>query len=160
MASHPEQHGHYTIILHAVYRNFLHKIINRACKLVLYVLPIFMTDAQAYQRADDTVPFEQAFDGLLDARAALRITTAVDKLERGLRPNVRAVGEGVHEAKIDYGPGYRVYFGLDGIELIVLLLCGDKRTQDGDIQFAHALWAEYRHRKALPPARRGTLLKP
>ena len=119
-----------------------------------------MADARAYQRADGTVPFEQAFDGLQDARAALRITTAVDKLERGLRPNVRAVGEGVHEAKIDHGPGYRVYFGLDGTELVVLLLCGDKRTQDGDIQFAHALWAEYRRRKDLPPARRGTLLRP
>lgn len=119
-----------------------------------------MADTQAYKRADDTVPFEQAFDGLQDARAALRITTTVDKLERGLRPSVRTVGEGVHEAKIDYGPGYRVYFGLDGTELIVLLLCGDKRTQDGDIQFAHVLWAEYRQRKGLPPARRGTLLKP
>jgi hypothetical protein len=48
-----------------------------------------------------------------------------------LRPDVRPVGEGVQEARIDYGPGYRVYFGFDGTGLIVLLLCGDKRTQEG-----------------------------
>ena len=71
----------------------------------------------------------------------------------------------MQEAKIDYGPGYRVYFGLDGTSLIVLLLCGDKRTQDADIQLAHALWAEYRLRKAMPPPGPGnpdpgTLLKP
>lgn len=119
-----------------------------------------MMDIRVYQRADDSRPFDKRFDDLQDNRAALRITMAIDKLERGLRPNVRAVGEGVHEAKIDYGPGYRVYFGPDGTELIILLLCGDKRTQDGDIQFAHELWAEYCKRKALPAARRGTLLKP
>jgi hypothetical protein len=44
---------------------------------------------------------------------------------------MRPVGQGVQEARVDYGPGYRVYFGLDGTALIVLLLCGDKRTQEG-----------------------------
>jgi putative addiction module killer protein len=70
------------------------------------------------------------------------------KLARGLRPDVKPVGEGVQEARIDHGPGYRVYFGLDGMELVVLLLCGDKRKQDKDIAFAKLLWAEYRIRKA------------
>lgn len=54
----------------------------------------------------------------------------------------------MHEARIDHGPGYRVYFGLDGEELIVLLLCGDKRTQSDDIALAQAMWAEYRARKS------------
>ena len=58
------------------------------------------------------------------------------------------MGEGVHEAHIDHGPGYRVYFGLDGIDLVVLPLCGDKRTQREDIVFAKLLRAEYRIRKA------------
>jgi putative addiction module killer protein len=70
------------------------------------------------------------------------------KLARGLRPDVKPVGEGVQEARIDHGPGYRVYFGLDGTELVVLLLCGDKRKQDKDIAFPRLLWAEYRIRKA------------
>jgi putative addiction module killer protein len=63
---------------------------------------------------------------------------------------VRPVGQGVQEARIDYGPGYRVYFGFDGTDLVVLLLCGDKRTQDEDIAFAKVLWAEYRARKSVP----------
>jgi putative addiction module killer protein len=119
-----------------------------------------MADARVYQRTDGTRPFDDRFNALRDDRAAARITVTVAKLERGLRPDVRAVGEGVQEAKIDYGPGYRVYFGLDGASLVVLLLCGDKRMQDADIQLAHALWAEYRQRKALPPPGPGVLLKP
>ena len=87
------------------------------------------------------------------------------KLARGLRPDVRPVGGGVQEARIDHGPGYRVYFGLDGTELVVLVLCGDKRTQDDDIAFAKVLWAEYKVRKVLLSAKAGrsnpeSLLRP
>ena len=71
-----------------------------------------------------------------------------------MKPDVKSVGEGAHEARIDYGPGYRVYFGNDGDALVILLLCGDKRTQDADIVTARQNWADYRARKsALPPAR-------
>jgi putative addiction module killer protein len=77
----------------------------------------------------------------------------VRKLERGLQPNVRSVGEGVHEARIDYGPGYRVYFASDGSDLVILLLCGDKRTQAADIAAAKGYWLDYRARKAPRPAR-------
>lgn len=108
-----------------------------------------MPDAQVYERTDGSRPFDDRFDAL-EARAAGRITTAVGRLERGLRPNVRSVGEGVHEARIDYGPGYRVYFGLDGTDIVVLLLCGDKRTQHEDIEYAKVMWKEYRARKRLP----------
>jgi len=128
--------------------------------MVSYVLPIPMTDARVYQRKNGMRPFDERFAALHDDRAAARITTALAKLERGLRADVRTVGEGVQEAKVNYGPGYRVYFGLDGTSLIVLLLCGDKRTQNSDIQLAQTLWAEYRQRKALLPPGQGTLLKP
>jgi hypothetical protein len=62
-------------------------------------------------------------------------------------------------------PGYRVYFGIDGTELVVLLLCGDKRTQHDDIAFAKVLWTEYRARKRLPSTKPATptpepILKP
>jgi len=86
-----------------------------------------------------------------DVRAKARIDTAVRKLGRGLKPDVKPVGDGVHEARVDYGPGYRIYFGNDGASLVVLLLCGDKRTQHDDIATAKAHWAEYRLRKAAPP---------
>ena len=83
-------------------------------------------EALQYVRLDNSCPFGQSFRDLKDAVAKARIDTAVRKLSRGLKPDVKSVGDGVHEACIDYGPGYRVYFGNDGGELVVLLLCGDK----------------------------------
>ena len=59
----------------------------------------------------------------------------------------RSVGQGVHELKIDYGPGYRVYFGQDGTKLVILLCGGDKRTQNADIKAAKAYWAAYKKEK-------------
>ncbi|MEA2738480.1 MAG: hypothetical protein QOH05_1787 [Acetobacteraceae bacterium] len=114
-----------------------------------------MPEARSYRRANDACPFDERFERLGDPRAAARIDSAVRKLARGLRPDVRPVGEGVQESRIDYGPGYRVYFGLDGTQLVVLLLCGDKRTQGDDIAFAKVLWAEYRARKSGSPSKRG-----
>jgi putative addiction module killer protein len=114
-----------------------------------------MPEAREYLRADGSCPFGDRFAGIGDARAQARIDTTVRKLGRGLKPDVKPVGEGVHEARIDYGPGYRVYFGNDGEDVLVLLLCGDKRTQDQDIPTAKALWAEYRTRKATPPPKEG-----
>jgi putative addiction module killer protein len=92
---------------------------------------------------------------LNDPRAKARIDTTVRKLERGLRPDVKPVGGGVHEARIDYGPGYRVYFGIDGTELLVLLLCEDKTTQTADIVNAKTYWDEYKTRKKVPPPKKG-----
>ena len=57
------------------------------------------------------------------------------------------MGDGVQELKIDYGPGYRVYFGFDGSTLIILLAGGTKQRQDRDITEAKAMWAEYKRRK-------------
>ncbi len=110
-----------------------------------------MPEAREYLRADGSCPFGDRFADLKDARAQARIDTTVRKLGRGLKPDVKPVGEGVHEARVDYGPGYRVYFGNDGENLVVLLLCGDKRTQDQDIATAKTLWTEYQARKVAPP---------
>jgi putative addiction module killer protein len=114
-----------------------------------------MSEAREYLRTDGSCPFRDRFTGLGDARAKARIDTTVRKLGRNLRPDVKSVGEGVHEARIDYGPGYRVYFGNDGVELVVLLLCGDKRTQEEDIITAKNYWADYRARKSAPPPKEG-----
>jgi putative addiction module killer protein len=68
-------------------------------------------------------------------------------MRSGLLGKWRSLQRGLYEMKIDYGPGYRIYYGKDGETLVVLVLCGDKRTQDNDIEVAHAYWKDYKARK-------------
>ncbi len=90
-------------------------------------------------------PFGRWFDGL-DARAAARVRTSLARMEAGNLSNVRGVGAGVLECRINVGPGYRVYFGRAGDALIVLLGGGTKARQQRDIEDARRLWREYRGR--------------
>jgi putative addiction module killer protein len=83
----------------------------------------------------------------LNAPAMARITNVVQRLGRGLRPDVEPVGQGVFESKIHFGPGYRIYFGIDGPEIIILLGGGDKTSQPKDIAQAKVRWADYNSRK-------------
>ncbi len=89
-----------------------------------------------------TSPFRDWFDDL-DARAAARVTVALTRLENGNTSNVESVGNGVSELKIDFGPGYRVYFGRDGQRLVILLAGGTKKRQQKDIDAAKARWRSY-----------------
>ena len=75
-------------------------------------------------------------DGLRDVRARARVLVRVERLASGNPGDVRSVGEGVSELRIDYGPGYRVYFKRQGRTVVVLLAGGDKRTQSDDIDTA------------------------
>jgi putative addiction module killer protein len=68
-------------------------------------------------------------------------------MEHGNFSAAKAVGSGVSEVRLDFGPGYRVYFGKDGERLVILLGGGTKRRQQADIDEAHTLWAEYKNRK-------------
>lgn len=70
---------------------------------------------------------------LKDRRARARIQVRIDRLAIGLPGDVKPVGSGVSELRIDFGPGYRVYFKQKGSEFVILLAGGDKRTQDRDI---------------------------
>lgn len=99
-----------------------------------------------YELRDGSCPFAEWFDSL-ETRAALKVRTAMARIEAGNLGDVKPVGEGVSERRIDYGPGYRLYFGQDGDELIVLLAGGSKKRQQKDIEQAKALWAEYKARK-------------
>jgi len=91
-------------------------------------------------------PFGRWFEGL-NGVAAARVTVALTRLGHGNFSNVEGVGSGVYELKIDFGPGYRIYFGNDG-ERIVILLCGSsKKRQNAAIAAAQAAWAEYKRRK-------------
>ena len=83
----------------------------------------------------------------LDKQAQAKIAIALSRLERGNASNVEAVGEGVSELKLNWGPGYRVYFGHDGKMIIILLCGGTKKRQRRDIATAKARWAGYKARK-------------
>jgi putative addiction module killer protein len=86
--------------------------------------------------------FASWFEGLRDRQARARITARIRRLSLGNPGDARPVGGGVSEMRIDYGPGYRVYFVRRG-DILALLLCGgDKRTQDRDIAQAVALARE------------------
>ena len=75
-------------------------------------------------------------DGLRDARARARVLVRVERLAVGNPGDVRPVGEGVSELRIDYGPGYRVYFKKQARRIVILLAGGDKRTQSDDVKTA------------------------
>jgi putative addiction module killer protein len=83
-----------------------------------------------------TETFAQWLDGLRDLRARARVQVRVERLAAGNAGDVAPVGEGVSELRIDYGPGYRVYFKKHGREVVILLAGGDKRTQSADIKTA------------------------
>ena len=91
-------------------------------------------------------PFEQWF-GRLDDVAAARVTTSLTRLGTGNWSNVKRVGAGVFEVKIDFGPGYRVYFGKDGKTIVILLGGGTKKRQSRDIEAAQDHWKQYKKRK-------------
>ena len=76
------------------------------------------------------------------------MTTAIRRLELGNFSNVKGVGAGVFEYRIDFGPGYRVYFGKDGDAIVILLAGGTKTRQDRDITSAHDRWNDYKKRKS------------
>lgn len=86
-----------------------------------------------------TEAFSAWIDGLRDRRAAARVLVRVDRLALGNPGDVKPVGEGVSEMRIDYGPGYRVYFAQRGTEIVILLCGGDKASQGRDIAMAKAL---------------------
>lgn len=83
-----------------------------------------------------TEVFARWLDGLRDVRARARMQVRIERLAAGNPGDVRPVGEGVSEMRIDYGPGYRVYFKRIGREIVILLAGGDKRTQSADIKTA------------------------
>lgn len=89
-----------------------------------------------------TDEFARWFGALRDPRARSRIDVRIRRLSLGNPGDVRPVGEGVSEMRIDYGPGYRVYFARKGSALVVLLAGGDKKTQERDIEKARLLARE------------------
>ncbi|MDB5800516.1 MAG: type toxin-antitoxin system RelE/ParE family toxin [Rhodocyclales bacterium] len=85
-------------------------------------------------RKTDT--YAQWIDNLRDLQARARVLVRIERLAAGNPGDVKPVGEGVSELRIDYGPGYRVYFMKRGREVVILLAGGDKTTQSADIRVA------------------------
>jgi len=105
-------------------------------------------DVREYLDEGGSSPFGAWLDAL-NADAAAKVNTAVTRLSHGNFSNVKGVHEGVFEYTIDFGPGYRVYFGKDGTRLIILLAGGTKKRQQKDITTAHSRWADYKRRKTI-----------
>ena len=99
---------------------------------------------EVYQTPQGRLPFIEWLRGLRDQRAKQKIQARLDRLRLGNLGSSRSVGEGVQELKIDYGPGYRVYFGQRGEKLVIFLCGGDKSTQDDDIKKAKEFWKAYK----------------
>lgn len=99
-----------------------------------------------YADAKGKEPFRDWLYGLRDRAAFARITVRLDRVELGNFGFCKSVGTGVFELKIDYGPGYRVYYAISGKTVVLLLLGGDKSTQSKDIEMAKSYWASHRER--------------
>lgn len=105
-----------------------------------------MFELRGYVAEGGDQPFAKWFSQL-DSNTAARITTALARIEQGNFSNVKGVGSGVFEYKIDFGPGYRVYFAKDGELVVILLGGGSKKRQSKDIVEAHERWADFKRRK-------------
>lgn len=106
-----------------------------------------MIEIVRYQREDGSEPFTEWFRGLRDGIAKIRIAARLRQVQFGNFGDAKPVGGGVTELRIHIGAGYRVYCGVHG-QLIVILLCGgDKSSQTKDIYKAKELWIEWKRRQ-------------
>lgn len=103
-------------------------------------------ELQVYVTEEGRTPFSEWLASLDDARARAKIRVRLDRVRLGNFGDCHGVGEGVQELRVDYGPGYRVYFGQVGTTIVLLLCGGEKSSQPKDIDLAKQYWSEYRRR--------------
>lgn len=96
-----------------------------------------------YRTPSGKIPFEDWLGSLRDKTTQSRILVRLDRMLSGNFGDTKLVGTGVWELRLHFGPGYRVYFGLDGNVLVVLLCGGDKSSQETDIERARNYWMDY-----------------
>ena len=92
------------------------------------------------------IPFKDWLENLKDIHARAKIRVALDRVRLGNFGHAKFIGEGINELKIDFGPGYRVYYALAGDAIVLLLLGGDKASQSKDIVRAKEYWKEFKRR--------------
>jgi putative addiction module killer protein len=105
-----------------------------------------MIGVREYLDRQGRSPYKAWFDRL-NAQAAAKVATALTRLSLGNMSNVKGVGSGVFELRVDFGPGYRIYFGKDGEHLVILVGGGTKQRQQRDVNAAIASWEDYKRRK-------------
>ena len=88
-----------------------------------------------------------AWSDRLNREAAAKVAAALARIQQGNLSNAKGIAAGVYEYRIDFGPGYRIYFGKDGDTLVILVAGGSKKNQAADIETAKANWADYKKRK-------------
>ncbi|MEG4055640.1 MULTISPECIES: type II toxin-antitoxin system RelE/ParE family toxin [unclassified Microcoleus] len=101
-------------------------------------------EIQRYVASNGQVPFDNWYDSLRDSKISTIIDKRLNRVILGNLGDCQSVGNGVFELRIDYGPGFRIYFGQVGTTIILLLCGGDKSTQDRDIRQAIEYWTDYR----------------
>jgi putative addiction module killer protein len=114
--------------------------------MVSYVLPFALVEVREYLDRGGRSPYAAWFDRL-NREAAAKVVAALTRLQQGNFSNAKSVGAGVYEYRIDFGPGYRIYFGKDGERLVILVGGGTKKRQQEDIKTALARWQDYKQRK-------------
>ena len=114
--------------------------------MVTHMLPFTVIDVREYLAVDGSSPYRKWFNSL-NAHAAAKVAIAVTRMGQGNLSNTKGVGARLHEYTIDFGPGYRIYFGRDGERPVILLGGGTKKRQQEDIRRAQNLWADYKRRK-------------
>jgi len=111
-------------------------------------MPTYPYEIDYYVTEQGGKPFKEWLEGLRDVQGRARIRVRLDRFRLGNPGDHRSVGAGVQELRIDFGPGYRVYFGLEGKRLVLLLLGGDKSSQSRDIAKAREYWQDHQRRSA------------
>jgi putative addiction module killer protein len=107
-----------------------------------------MIEVREYLNQNGHSPFATWSDRL-NREAAAKVAAALARMQQGNLSKAKGVGAGVHEYRIDFGPGYRIYFGKDGDRLVVLVGGGTKKRQQNDINTALYRWRDYKLRKAI-----------
>ena len=103
-------------------------------------------ELELYVTEEGRAPFTEWLDSLRDIRGREKIRARLNRIRLGNFGDSSSVGEGVEELRIDFGPGYRVYFGQAGTKIVLLLCGGDKSTQTQDILQAKRYWKDYQKR--------------
>jgi len=102
---------------------------------------------QVYRTDQGKIPFIDWLEDISDTRTKQKIQVSIDRIALGNLGKTRSLGEGIHEIKINYGPGYRVYFGREGDSLVILLCGGDKSRQNEDIKKAKKYWKDFKRKR-------------
>ena len=124
--------------------------VDNVCTVVHSIkmrLTVKVRRTELYETEDGKQPYNEWLWSLKDVRGKAKVAARVDRATRGNFGDYRDLHAGIFELKEDFGPGYRIYFGIEGDEIIILLVGGDKGSQNRDIMKAKEYWTDYLWRK-------------